>query len=164
MQIEDGKVVLINYTLRHTDADGEILDSSDGGEPLAYLHGAQNIVPGLEAALTGLAKGAEKQVTVTPEEGYGERDEHAIQQVPRGAFPAGAPVEVGMQFVAETPDGQPIPVTIAAVDGDTVTVDANHPLAGTTLHFSISIVDVRDATAEEKLHGHAHGPGGAHHH
>ena len=159
MQVTKNKVVSIDYTLK--DDAGEVIDSSEGSEPLFYLHGFENIVPGLEAALEGRNAGDKVQVSVSPSEGYGERDDSLQQVVPRQAFQGVEDLQVGMQFRAESDAGQQI-VTIIAVDGDDVTVDANHPLAGETLNFDITIVEVRDATADELEHGHVHGPGGEH--
>jgi FKBP-type peptidyl-prolyl cis-trans isomerase SlyD len=153
-----GKVVTFHYTL--TNPAGDTLDSSSGGDPLSYLHGAGNIVPGLENALVGKNPGDKLDVTVAPGEGYGDRDERAVHKVSRDQFPPGAPLQAGMQFGAEGPDGQPVPVWITAVEGDTVTIDFNHPLAGVPLKFAVQLVDVRDATAEELQHGHPHGPDG----
>jgi FKBP-type peptidyl-prolyl cis-trans isomerase SlyD len=160
-RIADGKVVSIHYTLK--DGEGEILDSSEGHDPLLYLHGAGNIVPGLERGLLGRTVGEDLEVIVGPDEGYGDRDPAAIRQVPRDAFPDDVELEAGMQFMAEAPDGDVRPVWIAEVEGDVVTVDFNHPLAGTTLHFAVKVAEIRDATAEETEHGHPHGAGGHHH-
>ncbi len=160
MQIAERTVAMFHYTLKN--ANGEILDSSDGAEPLPYLHGAGNIVPGLEAQMLGKSAGDKFQAIVPPALGYGEHDQSKIQQIPKSVFPAGQPVEVGMQFGAQTPQG-PLAITIAAIEGDMITIDGNHPLAGVTLHFDIEVVDVRDATLEENLHGHAHGTGEHHH-
>lgn len=156
MQIAQDTVVQIHYTLR--GAAGEIIDSSSGGEPLTYLQGHGNLIPGLEAALEGKSVGAHEEVVIAPEQGYGLRDAALVQDLPRSAFSGVAKLEVGMRFHA----GQR-QVTIARIDGDTVTVDANHALAGATLHFSVDIIGVRAATHEELSHGHVHGPGGHHH-
>jgi len=158
MQIGAKKAVTINYTLKN-DA-GEVLDSSEGKEPLTYLHGEGNIVPGLEAALEGKAVGDKVAVTLSPEQAYGQRDEKAIRNVPRRKLPKGN-VQVGTRFQMQTEAGVVIG-TVLALRGDYVTVDANHPLAGQTLHFDVSVVEIRDATAEELEHGHVHGPGGHH--
>jgi FKBP-type peptidyl-prolyl cis-trans isomerase SlyD len=160
--ITTGKVVGFHYTLRN-DA-GEILDSSNGAEPLHYLHGGGNIVPGLENALHGKSAGESLKVTVAPGDGYGERHEAGVHRVPRDQFPPNVQIEVGMQFGTEGPDGEAVPVWVAAVDADAVTIDFNHPLAGQSLHFDVQLISVRDATDEEKAHGHPHGPGGHHHH
>lgn len=157
MQIAPNSVVHMHYTL--TDTKGQVLDSSSGGEPLAYLHGAGNIIPGLEKALTGKTVGDKLSVTVPPEEGYGVRDEKLIQQVPRRAFQGVKDVRPGMSFSA----GHGQNVLVTAVMGDMVTVDGNHALAGQTLKFEVEITKVREATAEELMHGHVHGDGGHHH-
>jgi FKBP-type peptidyl-prolyl cis-trans isomerase SlyD len=161
MLIAQDKVVLIHYTL--TDDAGKVLDSSASGEPLAYLHGQGNIIRGLEQALAGKQAGDKLNVRVEPAEGYGERDDKLVQQVPRRQF-GGAKVQPGMQFHAQTAGGHPRVVTVTRIQGDMVTVDANHPLAGEVLNFDVEVTDVRDATAEELAHGHVHGPGGHHHH
>jgi FKBP-type peptidyl-prolyl cis-trans isomerase SlyD len=162
MQIAQDKVVLIHYTL--TDDGGKVLDSSSGGDPLAYLHGQGNIIPGLEKALEGKQAGDKLNVRVEPAEGYGVRDDSLVQQVPRRAFGSVSKVEPGMQFHAQSAQGQMRVVTVTHVKGDMVTVDANHPLAGEVLVFDVEVAEVRDATGEELEHGHVHGPGGHHHH
>jgi FKBP-type peptidyl-prolyl cis-trans isomerase SlyD len=162
MQIAQDKVVLIHYTLRN-DA-GDVLDTSSGGDPLAYLHGQGNIIPGLEKALEGRQAGDTLNVAVEPAEGYGERDDALIQQVPRRAFSGVQNVQPGMQFHAQTSQGHTRVVTVTRVVGDMVTVDGNHPLAGEKLHFEVEVTDVREASAEELEHGHVHGPGGHDHH
>lgn len=160
MKIAEKHVVTLNYTLK--DDDDNIIDKSDDGS-FCYLHGANNIIPGLENALTGKSSGDEISVSVSPDEGYGPRDDTRIQEVPRDAFPPEISIEPGMQFNAQGPEGQAVVVTIAKVDGDSITVDGNHPLAGVTLNFDVTITDIRDASAEELEHGHVHGPGGHHH-
>ena len=160
MLIAERCVVSFHYTL--TDDSGEVLDSSAGREPLAYLHGAGNIVPGLEAALTGRQAGDAFKVAVAPEEGYGVHHEGLVQQVPISAFGGVDQVEVGMEFHAQGPQGM-LAVTVTGIDGDTVTIDGNHPLAGKTLNFDIEVTQVRDSTLEETLHGHVHGAGGVEH-
>lgn len=159
--IAAGKVVGFHYTLRN-DA-GEVVDSSDGVDPLTYMHGAGSIVPGLENALAGKTEGDAFTVVVPPTEGYGVRNEGMVHEVPRSQFPPDVEIEAGMQFGAQGPDGQAVPVWVAAVTDEAVTVDFNHPLAGQQLHFEITVASVRDATAEEVEHGHAHGPGGHDH-
>ncbi|MFA7555638.1 MAG: peptidylprolyl isomerase [Spongiibacteraceae bacterium] len=160
MLIGQNSVVSIHYTL--TNDSGDVLDQSQPGEPLVYLHGNQNIIPGLENELTGKVAGADFKVSIQPTDGYGERSEEMIQQVPRDAFPADIEIETGMQFNAESPNG-PVSVTVIEVGEANVTIDGNHPLAGLTLHFEGKIEGVRDATQEELDHGHAHAPGGHHH-
>jgi FKBP-type peptidyl-prolyl cis-trans isomerase SlyD len=162
MQIAQDKVVLIHYTL--TNDKGEVLDSSSGGEPLAYLHGQGNIIPGLEKALEGKQAGDKLDVKVAPADGYGERDDKLVQQVPRRAFSGAQNVQPGMQFHAQTSQGHTRVVTVTGVVGDMVMVDGNHPLAGEHLNFAVEITEVREASEEELSHGHVHGPGGHHHH
>jgi len=161
MSIKDNSAVSFHYSL--TDDEGQQLDSSAGKEPLAYLHGAGNIIPGLENALTGKAVGDSMTVAVSAAEGYGEVQQELIQDVPRTSFQGIEQIEVGMQFEAQTGQGGTVPVTVTAVTDETVTVDGNHPLAGKNLNFDVSIEAVRDATAEELEHGHVHGPGGHEH-
>lgn len=160
MQIANRTVVTIEYTL--TDDGGEVLDTSDGREPLKYLHGAGNIIPGLESALEGKQAGDELKIDVAPENAYGERDEELVQDVPRKNFPV-EDIAIGMRFHAQGKDSSTM-VTVVNVTNDVVRVDANHPLAGETLSFAVKVVDVRDATLEELKHGHVHGPGDHHHH
>ncbi len=160
MQIEAQKVVTLNYTL--TDNDGNVIDESKDGS-FAYLHGASNIIPGLENALTGKAAGDELSVAVEPAEGYGERDPQKTQAVPRNMVPEDAEVDVGMQFHAQGPNGETMVVTVIGVQDDSIMVDGNHPLAGVALNFAVEIMDVRDASAEEIDHGHVHGPHGHDH-
>ena len=162
MLIAQDKVVLIHYTL--TNDKGEVLDSSSGGEPLAYMHGQGNIIPGLEKALEGRQAGDKLDVKVAPAEGYGERDDKLVQQVPRRAFGGAQNVQPGMQFHAQTSQGHTRVVTVTRVVGDMVMVDGNHPLAGEHLNFAVEVTEVRDASEEELAHGHVHGPGGHHHH
>lgn len=155
MHITKHKVAAIHYTLR--DEAGTVIDSSVGNEPLYYLHGEGNLIPGMEEGLEGRQAGDKLQLNVPPEKGYGVRSDDMIEEVPKSAF-GGQPVEVGMQFNA----GQGQIVTVVAVGPTTVTVDANHELAGQNLNFDIEVVDVRDASDDELSHGHVHGPGGAH--
>ena len=149
--IQDGVVVIMHYTLKNDQ--GEVLDSSDGGDALPYLHGANNIVPGLEKQLTGKAVGESLDVVVPPEEGYGISNPALVQQVPKEAFPPDAEVAPGAQFLMQGEQGQPIPIWITAVTEDTVTIDANHPLAGQALHFSIKVEAIRAATEAETANG-----------
>lgn len=156
MQITKNKVAAIHYTLR--DNEGAILDSSDGRDPLYYIHGIGNLIPGMEDGLEGKAIGDKFQIKVTADKGYGELDPQLIQQVPMTAF-GGQEVKEGMQF--KTDRGTVVRVT--EVGQENVTVDANHPLAGVELNFQVEIIEVRNATNEELEHGHVHGPGGHHH-
>ncbi|PMR69898.1 FKBP-type peptidyl-prolyl cis-trans isomerase [Halomonas heilongjiangensis] len=160
MQIAQNSVVAFHYTL--TNDAGEVLDSSEGREPLTYLHGAGNIIPGLEKELEGRAAGDKLTATVQPAEGYGEQQPQLVQEVPRDAFQGVESVEPGMQFQAQT-QGGPLMVTVTKVEGDTVTVDGNHPLAGQILNFDVEIAEVREASQEEIEHGHVHGAGGVEH-
>ena len=159
MKVAKNTVVTIDYTLKSDD--GDVIDSSSGSEPLAYLHGTGSIVPGLENALAGKSAGDAVSVKVAPGEGYGERDPELMHVASRSQFQGIADVEVGMRFQARAGE-QTTVVTVVAVEGDDVTLDANHPLAGVNLNFDVKIVGVRAATAAELEHGHPHGPGGAH--
>lgn len=159
MKISNNAVVSIHYTLKNTN--GEILDSSEGADPLDYLHGAGNIIPGLEKSLEGKEAGDDVSAVVPPEEGYGQRDDALMQSVPRTAFGEVKDIQVGMRFTAQTDQG-PVSVAIAAVDEESVVVDRNHPLAGQELHFDVSVKSVRAATKEEVDHGHVHQAGGCH--
>ena len=162
MQIAPNTVVTMTYTL--TNAEGQVLDQVDASHPFVYMQGAHNIIPGLEQALAGKQAGDTAVVTVQPEDAYGEYNEQLTQQVPRQMF-GNVPEDqlvVGAQFQAQTNGGVEI-ITIADVDGDMITIDANHPLAGETLTFDVRILDVRAATPEEIEHGHAHGQGGHQH-
>ncbi len=143
----------MHYTL--TNDQGEVLDSSEGREPLKFLQGAHNIIIGLEKAMEGKQQGDSFEVSIEPEEAYGVRHEQMIQKVPRSAFQGVDELAVGMSFQAETEQG-PVPVKITEVVGDVVTVDGNHELAGERLHFKVSIEAVREATDEERSHNHAH--------
>jgi FKBP-type peptidyl-prolyl cis-trans isomerase SlyD len=160
VQIEKNNVATIAYRL--SDEDGNLIDSSEGGDPVVYLHGAGNLVPGLEKALEGKSKGDSISVIVPPEDGFGERDDSLVQDVPRERFEGAGKVEVGMQFQARTRGGDRV-FRVVDVAGDTIRVDGNHELAGETLKFDVNVIDVRPASPEEIQHGHAHGPGGHHH-
>ncbi|HEX8706299.1 MAG TPA: peptidylprolyl isomerase [Myxococcaceae bacterium] len=161
MKIGKDRVVELEYSLHL--GDGQVIDSSEPGKPLSYLHGRGQIVPGLEGALEGLDVGEAKKVVVAPAQGYGEHDARGLQEVPRTMFPANAELSPGMRLAAQTDGGEVIPIGIHEVKGQTVIVDLNHPLAGKTLHFDVTVRGVRDATAEELTHGHAHGPEGHEH-
>ena len=154
MNIADKCVVSIHYTL--TNDQGEQMDSSAGGDPLKYLHGAQNIVPGLEAALDGKAAGDQLKVVLKPEDAYGDVNPALIQKVPRQAFEGVSEIKPGMQFQAQGPGGQVQLITVMEVSEEEVTVNGNHPLAGQELHFDVKVEEVRAATDEEIAHGHAH--------
>jgi FKBP-type peptidyl-prolyl cis-trans isomerase SlyD len=160
MQIAQNAVVLIHYTL--TDDSGKTLDSSAGGEPLAYLHGNGNLITGLERELEGKSAGDRFNVKIAPTDGYGEYDTSLVQRIPRRALKGIGNLRVGMQLHAQTPEGARA-VTVTHIVGDMVTIDGNHALAGQNLNFEVEIVEVRAATEEEMAHGHVHGPGGHDH-
>ncbi len=160
MEITADRVVLIHYTLK--DDHGAVIDSSAGGEPLAYIQGHGNLVAGLEKALEGKEDGNSLAVSIAPAEGYGVRDEALIQRVPKRSLQGSGEIKKGMQFQARTEDGMRL-FTVTAVMGDMVTLDGNHPLADQTLNFDVQVVSVREATGEELEHGHVHGAGGHHH-
>ena len=153
-------VVQFTYTLK--SSDGEVIDASEGDAALSYLHGHGNIVPGLEKALEGKVVGDEVKVTVPPEEGYGMHDPNEVKKFPREQFDFDP--EEGMIVQAQAPDGTVVPLQVAKVEDDGITLDSNHPLAGQTLNFEVKVVEVREATDEEKTHGHAHDAGNGHHH
>jgi FKBP-type peptidyl-prolyl cis-trans isomerase SlyD len=155
MQIAEKKAVAIHYTLK--DDAGEVLDTNVSRDPLWYLQGVGNLVPGLEKAVEGKSAGDEIDVKLSPDEGYGARDEREVRNVPLRKFP-GVKVQVGGRYQFKADDGMR-GVLVTAVKGDYATIDGNHPLAGQALHFNVKVVDVRDATAEELEHGHVHGPG-----
>ena len=158
--IEDKKVITLEYQV--TDEKGEVIDTSEGQEPLVYLHGAQNIISGLENALTGKNLSDTFEVKVEPKDGYGEYKEEMVQVVPLSSFEGVEKVEPGMVFTAQT-QGGPVQLMVTGVEEEDITVDPNHPLSGKTLGFSGKIIDIRDATEEELEHGHVHGAGGHQH-
>ena len=160
MVIEKDRVVMIDYTL--TNDDGDMLDTSDGKAPLAYLHGHQNIIIGLEDALDGKNIDDEFHVTVEPQDAYGEWDDSLIQVVTREEFGEDEP-QLGEQFRIQSNKGIHV-ATVTEINGDDITIDANHPLAGQTLHFDVVVREIREATKEELTHGHVHGPDDDHHH
>ncbi len=160
MQIENNKVATLHYTLK--DNEGNILDQSEDGS-FVYLHGALNIIPGLETALTGKTAGEELNVKVSPDDGYGVRSEEHMQEVPKEMFESDADIQVGMQFHAQGPDGQALMVTVAEIKDEAIVVDGNHPLAGMELNFDVKIIEVREASDEEMEHGHVHSPEGCGH-
>lgn len=159
MTITANSAVTFHYTL--TDTNGVEIDSSAGQEPLSYLHGHGNIIPGLEKVLEGKAAGDSLEVSIAPAEGYGEVVEEMIQEVPRSSFQGVEDIQPGMSFQAETNQG-PVSVVVTAVTEETVTVDGNHPLAGKTLNFEVTVESVREATKDELEHGHIHGPSCSH--
>lgn len=160
LSIAHGRVAEFHYTL--TNGEGAVIDKSSE-QPMPYLHGYRNIVPGLEKEMEGLAVGDKKKVMVAPAEGYGERQEGMTQAVPRDQFPADADLQPGMPLRAQSQDGRSMVIWIESIQDDAVIVTPNHPLAGQTLHFDVEVVSVRESTEEERAHGHAHGPGGHNH-
>lgn len=154
--IADGVVVRFQYIL--TGHEDKKLDEGE----MSYLHGAGNIIPGLEVALTGQTAGGQLKVSVPPAEAYGERHEAPLQPVPRDMFPEGVEPRQGMMLMLKGPDDEPLPAWIANIQEDVVLVDLNHPLAGETLHFAVDVSEVRPATDQEREHGHPHGPGDCH--
>ncbi|MFV0415189.1 MAG: peptidylprolyl isomerase [Chthoniobacterales bacterium] len=163
MTITSNKVVNIDYTL--TDDEKNVIDSSKGRDPLAYLHGKGQIIKGLEKALEGKKEGDAFQVSISPEDGYGTSNPDNLFQVDRANLKDVPNLEVGMQLQASGDPGGHAPqvVRVAKIEEDKVTLDANHPLAGKNLHFDITVKEIREATPEEISHGHVHGPGGHHH-
>ncbi|MGB0898988.1 MAG: FKBP-type peptidyl-prolyl cis-trans isomerase [Psychrobium sp.] len=159
MHIEKDIVVSLHYRL--TDDQQQEIENSFGDVPMSYLHGHNTMIPGLEAAVEGKQAGDRLDVTITPENGYGEYVEERKQKVPVAAF-EGLDPQPGMQFTADTDQG-PMPVTVIEVTDEHVTVDGNHPFAGQTLHFEVEIVELRDATPTELEHGHLHQEGGCGH-
>ena len=158
MKIAKDHVVSFDYEVRNSRA--EVLDKSSETGPLTYLHGYASIIPGLEKSLDGKACGEELHVTIPPVEAYGMRDERRLGEVSRSIFPKGTEVKLGMRFRAQSDNGTDN-VVVVAVDGDTITVDANHPLAGETLTFEVTVREIRPATPEEISHGHVHPTKGA---
>ncbi len=156
MSLLIGDKLVASFHYKLTDDAGAVLDSSEGGQPLSYLHGAGNIIPGLEKALVGKSAGSSLQVRIDPEEAYGEVRPELIDVVPMSAFQGVEKVEPGMAFEARGPSGQAQRIVVKSVEGDNVTVDANHPLAGQPLTFDVQVVDVREASEEEIAHGHVH--------
>jgi FKBP-type peptidyl-prolyl cis-trans isomerase SlyD len=153
-KVTDGQVVSMEYTLR---VDGKVIDSSASGDPLEYLHGAANIIPGLEREMDGMLIGESKNVLVVAEDGYGEVDEEAFLEAPRSEFPEDMPLKPGLEMELTGPDGNPMYARVERVEGETVVLNMNHPLAGKELNFDVKVVGLRDATDEEMEHGHAHG-------
>ena len=159
MKVSDNQVVSMEYTLK---VDGEVIDSSEGHEPIEFLQGAGNIIPGLERELYGMAIGESKEVVVAATEGYGPEDHEAFMDVPRSQFPSDIPMVVGTELELHDQEGHPVHARIDQVEEDRVRLDFNHPLAGKELHFSVKIASLRAATDEELDHGHVHGEGHDH--
>ena len=159
--VEQNSVISVNYTGTFSNS-GEIFDTNIGGEPLIFLVGHGNMIEGFEQEMLGAAIGDTRQFTLTPERAYGHRDDDAVQNIPKSQFPEGMELEAGMVLGAQSEQG-PIQFSVVEVGGDFVTVDFNHQMAGHTLHFSVEVVAIREATSDEQAHGHAHGPGHHHH-
>ncbi len=162
MALAENKVVTINYTVK--DEEGEVLDSTTKEQPFSFLTGQNQILPELEKNIGNMVIGSQKKVKLQPEEGYGSYDEKAVRQVKKSDFPEDVEVKEGMRFVADTGDGRQLPFIITEIEGEDIEIDFNHPYAGKTLEFDIELMNVRDATDEELVHGHAHGPEGKHTH
>jgi len=160
LMIGKHSVVSIHYTLK--DDVGETMDSSEGAEPLVYLHGANNLIPGLENELQGKVTGAKFVATISPEDAYGEISEELVQTIAKEMFQDVENIEAGMTFMAQGEGGQQRQVRVTAVEGNDVTIDANHPMAGKKLHFDVEVVEVREATEQEIEHGHVHQHGHDH--
>lgn len=158
--IEENIIVTMNYSLT---VDNEVVDSSEDGDPIVFLQGAGQIIPGLEKAINGLKIGDKKHIVVSPEEGYGEYDEESVVEVPKDEFPSDFPLEPGLEITVQSEEEDDefeddmMEATIIAVNDETVTLDFNHPLAGKTLNFDVEILDLREASEEEIEHGHVHG-------
>lgn len=160
MQLNKHKVATLNYTLK--DEDGNIIDESKDGS-FSYLHGANNIIPGLEKALEGKQAGDQINVVIEPKDAYGERNLEKIERVPKDMFPPDSEIKEGMQFEGQSAQGEPIIITVTAIEGDEVIIDGNHPMAGIQLNFEVDITDVRFASEEEIEHGHTHNQDGCGH-
>jgi FKBP-type peptidyl-prolyl cis-trans isomerase SlyD len=158
-KVEDGQVVSMEYTLK---VDGNVTDSSEGREPLEFVQGAGNIIPGLEREMIGMGVGESKDVVVPATDAYGEEDDKAFMDVPKAQFPEEIPMEVGTEIQVQNQQGQPMYARIEQIEGENVRLNFNHPLAGKELHFAIKVVGLREATTEEKEHGHVHKPGHDH--
>ncbi len=156
MPIGANKVVTIHYTLK--DESGNLLDSTQGSSPFSFLTGRDQVIPKLEEEIDTMLIGGKKNILIAAEDAYGEYRNDLVHQINKENFPPDVELEVGMQFVTSAPDGTQMPFAIKQIDGDLVTIDFNHPLAGKNLEFEVELVDVRDATEEELSHGHVHGP------
>jgi FKBP-type peptidyl-prolyl cis-trans isomerase SlyD len=161
MALEENKVVSISYTLK--DENGEMLDVATKEQPFVFLSGQNQILPNLEKKISKMVIGSQQKVILSPEEGYGEYRDEAVREVKRSDFPDKIELEVGQRFMADLGEGQQRPFFVKEVSDNEVTIDFNHPLAGITLEFNLELLDIRDATDEEIMHGHVHGPGGHQH-
>ena len=161
MEVQDQKVVVIEYKL--VDSEGKLVDSSEGSDPLAYIHGAGQLIKGLERELLGKKAGDEFEAVIAAIDAYGERSDDQIRTVPKAQVSGVGDLDIGIQLEGVDEAGNRAIFTVAALEEETVTLDGNHPLAGMDLNFSVKVIEVRDASADELSHGHAHGPGGHHH-
>ncbi len=161
MAIGANKVVTLNYTL--TDDQGNLIQNTEENGSFIYLSGSNQILPKLEEAIDSMIIGSKKIIELNSADAYGDYDENAIQFIKKNVFPEGANLEPGIEYMAHNPEGHAVPFVIKEVNGEDVTIDFNHPLAGKNLNFDVELIDVRDATAEELQHGHVHGEGGHHH-
>jgi FKBP-type peptidyl-prolyl cis-trans isomerase SlyD len=161
MAIGPNKVVTLNFTLK--DEEGNVIESTENAEPFHFLSGNNQILPKLEEAVDGMPVGSKKNVVIGCPDAYGEYNEKAIRLAKRADFPQDARIEIGRDYQVNTKDGKYMSFTITKIEGDNITIDFNHPLAGKNLEFDLELVDVRDASPDEIEHGHAHGPGGHHH-
>ncbi len=161
MALKDNQVVTINFILK--DSDGNVIEATTKEQPFSFISGNEQILPELEQKVGEMLIGSKKTVTLEPENAYGVYQDTSIQVVNRTEFPEDTQLEIGMGFIADSPDGHQMPFVIKEIDGDNITLDFNHPLAGQTLTFEIELLGLRDATLEELTHGHVHGEGGHHH-
>ena len=161
MALGQNKVVTMNYILK--DDQGNIIQTTDKRESFQFMSGSQQILPKLEEEINAMIIGSKKNVEIPAKEAYGEYSEQAIQQVKKESFPADVDLKVGMEFVANSPEGHQMPFVIKNIKNEEITVDFNHPLAGMNLEFDVELIDIRNATPEEMQHGHVHGPDGHHH-
>jgi FKBP-type peptidyl-prolyl cis-trans isomerase SlyD len=161
MSIGANKVITMNYTLR--DGKGNVIQSTKNDAPFSYLSGKNQILPKLEEEIDNMLIGGKKKVKLVYDDAYGKYDDNATQQVNKADFPKDMNIEVGMEFMMNSPEGKKVPFNIKSIIEDEVTIDFNHPLAGMDLEFEVELLDVRDASVEELQHGHVHGPGGHHH-
>ena len=161
MPLKENQVVSINFTLK--DNDGNVIQTTTKEEPFSFLSGNEQILPKLEENIGGMLIGSKKTVVLDPENAYGNFSESAVRTVNKSEFPEGTELKIGMGYYADTPDGKQLPFTIKNIEGENITLDFNHPLAGKTLTFEVELLNLRDATPEELSHGHVHGAGGHHH-
>ncbi len=162
MPLAENKVFTINYTVK--DKEGNVLDTTNKDKPYSFLSGQNQILPELENKIGEMIIGSKKKIVLPPEQGYGEYDEKAVREVKRSDFPEDVELKEGMRFVADTGDGRQLPFIITNIEESEIKIDFNHPYAGKTLEFNVELMNVRDASDEELIHGHAHGPDGHHHH